>query len=404
MTIELSAGFLPLTDSAILIAARERGFAEAEGIALDLVRETSWANVRDKLAVGQFEISHALAPMPIAANLGLTPFETRLIAPMALGLGGNAITASNRLVAEMRDQHAFEMTNARGAGEALARVVRAGQTEGRKRLQFGVVHPFSGHNFELRYWLGASGITPDTDIEIVILPPSLMAEALASGQIDGYCVGEPWNSVGVASGAGRIIATKSSIWASSPEKVLAVREDWAEENMETLHALLRALYRSAEWCGQPSNHSELAALLSLPNYLDQPASVILPALDGSILGDAGSAASPDFFQPHAQAATFPWQSHALWFYSQMVRWGYVDHTADHAGMARRSFRPDIYRSALAGTGVPVPSANSKVEGALKQTTAVGASSQFLYLGPDGFFDGAVFDPDELDAYIESQKP
>jgi two-component system, oxyanion-binding sensor len=404
MTIELSAGFLPLTDSAILIAARERGFAEAEGIALDLVRETSWANVRDKLAVGQFEISHALAPMPIAANLGLTPFETRLIAPMALGLGGNAITVSNRLVAEMQHQHAFEMMNAKGAGEALARVVRSGQAEGRKRLQFGVVHPFSGHNFELRYWLGASGIAPDSDIEIVILPPSLMADALASGQIDGYCVGEPWNSVGVASGAGRIIATKSSIWASSPEKVLAVREDWAEENMETLHALLRALYRSAEWCGQPSNHSELAALLSSPNYLGQPASVILPALDGSILGEAGSSASPDFFQPHARAATFPWQSHALWFYSQMVRWGYVDHSTDHAGMARRSFRPDIYRSALAGTGVPVPSANSKVEGALTRTTAVGASSQFLYLGPDGFFDGAVFDPDRLDAYIDSQKP
>jgi two-component system, oxyanion-binding sensor len=404
MTIELSAGFLPLTDSAILIAARERGFAEAEGIALDLVRETSWANVRDKLAVGQFEISHALAPMPIAANLGLTPFETRLIAPVALGLGGNAITVSNRLVAEMQHQHAFEMMNAKGAGEALARVVRSGQAEGRKRLQFGVVHPFSGHNFELRYWLGASGIAPDSDLEIVILPPSLMADALASGQIDGYCVGEPWNSVGVASGAGRIIATKSSIWASSPEKVLAVREDWAEENMETLHALLRALYRSAEWCGQPSNHSELAALLSSPNYLGQPASVILPALDGSILGEAGSSASPDFFQPHARAATFPWQSHALWFYSQMVRWGYVDHSTDHAGMARRSFRPDIYRSALAGTGVPVPSANSKVEGALTRTTAVGASSQFLYLGPDGFFDGAVFDPDRLDAYIDSQKP
>lgn len=409
MTIELSAGFLPLTDSAILIAARERGFAEAEGIVLDLVRETSWANVRDKLAVGQFEISHALAPMPIAANLGLTPFETRLIAPMALGLGGNAITVSNRLVAEMRHHLAFEMTNAMGSGEALARVVRTGRTEGRKRLQFGVVHPFSGHNFELRYWLTASGIAPDSDIEIVILPPSLMADALAAGQIDGYCVGEPWNTVGVASGAGRIIATKSSIWASSPEKVLAVREDWAEENGLTLHALLRALYRSAEWCGQPSNHPELAELLSLPRYLGQPASVILPALDGSILGEAGlgeagTAGYPDFFQPHARAATFPWQSHALWFYSQMVRWGYVDHSAANAETARRSFRPDIYRSALSGFGVAVPSANSKVEGALARTTAVGASSQVLYLGPDGFFDGAVFDPDRLDAYIDSQKP
>jgi len=402
MMTELSAGFLPLTDSAILIAAKEMGFAEAEDIALNLVRETSWANVRDKLAVGQFEVSHALAPMPIASNLGLTPFDTRLIAPMALGLGGNAITVGNVLLAEMRDLGGFSGLDAKAAGRALFEVVAAGKSRGDKPLQFGVVHPFSGHNFELRYWLSASGIAPDEDVEIVILPPSLMADALASGQIDGYCVGEPWNSIGVAKGAGRIITTKSSIWASSPEKVLAVREDWADENAQTLHALLRALYRSAEWCGQSSNHLELVSLLSSPDYLGQSVDVILPALDGSILGEASSATLPDFFQPHDRAATFPWQSHALWFYSQMVRWGYVTHSADNAEIARRSYRPDIYRAVLSGIGVPVPSANSKVEGALKQKTAVGASSQFLYLGPDGFFDGAIFDPEELDAYIASQ--
>ncbi|MBC7283791.1 MAG: ABC transporter substrate-binding protein [Hoeflea sp.] len=400
---ELSAGFLPLTDSAILIAAREKGFAEAEGIDLKLVRETSWANVRDKLAVGQYEIAHALAPMPIASNLGLTPFDTSFIAPMALGLGGNAITVSNRLLAAMQECVDFTIMNAREAGKALAEAVRARQAEGGKRLQFAVVHPFSGHNFELRYWLAASGVAPDRDIEIVILPPSLMADALATGQIDGYCVGEPWNSVGVDKGAGRIIATKSSIWASSPEKVLAVRESWAEENTETLHALLRALYRSAEWCGQAGNHAELAAILSAQAYLGQPSRLILPALDGSIVAREGEGATPDFFQPHARAATFPWQSHALWFYSQMVRWGYVGHSAANAEIARRSYRPDIYRAVLSAMKVPVPSANSKVEGALRQTIAVGASSQFLYLGPDGFFDGAVFDPDRLDAYINSQK-
>ena len=402
MMTELSAGFLPLTDSAVLIAAKERGFAEAEGIALNLVRETSWANVRDKLAVGQFEVSHALAPMPIAANLGLTPFDTRLIAPMALGLGGNAITVSNALLAQMQQHADLSGLDARAAGQALADVVMAGKSSGKKVLQFGVVHPFSGHNFELRYWIGASGITPDRDIEIVILPPSLMADALASGQIDGYCVGEPWNTVGVAEGAGRIITTKSSIWASSPEKVLAVRQDWADENMQTLHALLRALYRSAEWCGQSSNQNELASLLSLPAYLGQPADVILPALDGSIFGSSASGKARDFFQPHARAATFPWQSHALWFYSQMVRCGYVEHTAVNAEIARQSYRPDIYRTVMTSVGVPVPSANSKVEGALTRTTAVGVSSQSLYLGPDGFFDGAIFDPDQLDVYIASQ--
>jgi two-component system, oxyanion-binding sensor len=405
MMTQLSAGFLPLTDSAVLIAAREKGFASAEGIDLNLVRETSWANVRDKLAVGQFEIAHALAPMPIASNLGLTPFDTRFIAPMALGLGGNAITVSNRLLGEMQARMDFKLMDARDAGRVLAAAVRARQAKADKRLQFAVVHPFSGHNFELRYWLAASGVAPDRDIEIVILPPSLMADALATGQIDGYCVGEPWNSVGVDKRAGCIIATKSSIWASSPEKVLAVRESWAEENAETLHALLRALYRSAEWCGQAGNHAELAAILAGPAYLGQRADLILPALDGSIVAGSGSGEvrAPDFFQPHARAATFPWQSHALWFYSQMVRWGYVGHSASNAGIARRSYRPDIYRTVLSGMKVPVPTANSKVEGALKRTVAVGAASQSLYLGPDGFFDGAVFDPDELEAYIDSQK-
>ena len=402
MITELSAGFIPLTDSAILIAAKELGFAEAEGIALNLVRETSWANVRDKLAIGQFEISHALAPMPIAANLGLTPFDTRLIAPMALGLGGNAITVSNALLAKMKALGGFDGLDARAAGQALAQVVAGAKSSGHKALQFGVVHPFSGHNFELRYWLSASGITPEEDVDIVILPPPLMADALASGQIDGYCVGEPWNSVGVARGAGRIITTKSSIWASSPEKVLAVRQDWADENVQTLHALLRALYRSAEWCGQPANHSELASLLSAPTYLGQSTDVILPALDGSILGVSAPGKTRDFFQPHARAATFPWQSHALWFYSQMVRSGYVEHTAGNAETARHSYRPDIYRAVMTSIGAPVPSANSKVEGALAETVAVGVSSQSLYLGPDGFFDGAIFDPDHLNAYIASQ--
>jgi ABC-type nitrate/sulfonate/bicarbonate transport system substrate-binding protein len=340
--------------------------------------------------------------MPIAANLGLTPFGTRLIAPMALGLGGNAITVSNALLAKMKALGGFDGLEARDAGRALARVVAANKSSGEKALQFGVVHPFSGHNFELRYWLSASGITPEVDVDIVILPPPLMADALASGQIDGYCVGEPWNSVAVAKGAGRIITTKSSIWASSPEKVLAVRQDWADENAQTLHALLRALYRSAEWCGQPANHSELASLLSRPTYLGQSADVILPALDGSIFGVRASSEGSDFFQPHARAATFPWQSHAMWFYSQMVRCGYVEHSAANAETARHSYRPDIYRSVMTSIGAPVPSANSKVEGALKETIAVGVSSQFLYLGPDGFFDGEIFDPDQLDVYIASQ--
>lgn len=386
--VEINAGFLPLTDSAILVAAKERGFAQEEGIKLNLVRETSWANVRDRLAVGQFDVSHALAPMPIASNLGLTPFNMRLIAPFALGLGGNAITLSNPLMAALSAP--IDALDARAAGAALAHYIKEQRGAAHKPLQFAVVHPHSGHNLELRYWLTASGIEVDRDIEIVILPPSLMPDALASGQIDGFCVGEPWNSVAIAQGSGQIITTKSAIWASSPEKVLAVQEEWALNNEESLQALIRALYRAASWCGAKENHAALAELLSQPHYLNVPHDYILPALTGSIVNDTS------FFIPHARAATFPWQSHALWFYAQMVRAGHLTHNDENIDIVRRSYRPDLYRAALEPLGVAVPSANAKLEGALKEAIAVGVSKDALFLGPDTFFDGALFDPDHFE--------
>lgn len=397
--IEINSGFLPLTDSAILVVAKEKGFAEEEGIALKLARETSWANIRDRLAVEQFEIAHSLAPMPIAANLGLTPFDTKLIAPMALGLGGNAITVSNAVFDAMAATGDIASQTARQVGLALAQIVKARRENGQKPLQFGVVHPFSAHNFELRYWLAGVGIQPDKDIDIVVLPPVLMADALISGQIDGFCVGEPWNSVAVAKSAGKIATTKSAIWASSPEKVLAVNAIWAERNGSAMQALLRAFYAASIWCSEAEHVEELAELLAKSTYLDQPVSTILPALNGGLLGEKSTSA---FFEPHARAATFPWQSHALWFYSQMVRWGHVSHSAERALVAQETFRPDIYRAAIVPTGAAVPSANSKVEGALRETIAVGASSQTLLLGPDGFFDDRFFDPDHLDLYIRSQ--
>lgn len=394
---EIDAGFLPLTDSAILVAAREKGFAEEAGIALNLVRETSWANIRDRLAVEQFEIAHCLAPMPIASNLGLTPFATKLIAPMALGLGGNAVTVSNSLFEAMAVFGSVDPLDPMKTGTLLREVVKARRLNGLPLLQLGVVHPFSAHNFELRYWLAAVGIVPEQDVEITILPPALMSDAVAAGQIDGFCVGEPWNSVAVDSGVGKIVTVKSAIWASSPEKVLGMNALWAEQNEQVVENLIRSLYLAAVWCADNNNKEELAGFLSEAKYLDKPISVILPALNGTMLKNVGP-----IFEPHGQAATFPWQSHALWLYTQMVRWGQVPHSLINAEIARNAFRPDIYRKALGPLGAAVPSANSKVEGALKDKSAVGVSSQSLFLGPDGFFDGAIFDPDKIDAYVSSQ--
>ncbi len=385
----ITAAFLPLLDASILIAAVEGGFAKAEGIRLKLVRETSWANVRDRMAIGHFDVAHMLAPMPIAANLGLTPFSNALLVPMALGLGGNAITVSNALHDEIGAP--AETTDAANAGALVAAAIAARAKSGRPKLKLAVVHPHSAHNLELRYWLAASGISPDRDVEIVILPPPYMADALSSGGIDGYCVGEPWNTLAVVRKSGSMLTTKQAIWASSPEKVLGVSVKWAGNHEAELSALLRALYNAAKWSGKAENREALAAMLAKPAYLDCEPELASLALEGAAR-----------FEPFASAATFPWQSHALWFYSQMVRWSQTAHEPGNTETARKTYRPDIYRKAISTAGGIVPSANAKVEGALNRPLAAGASGGSLMLGPDGFFDGQIFDPDRIDDYISHQ--
>ena len=395
----VTAGFLPLLDSALLVVAREKGFAEEQSVDLRLVRERSWASVRDRLAVSQFDVAHILGPMPIACNLGLSAPAPQMIVPMALGLGGNAVTVSAALWLTMAGCGAAADLDARTNGAALRQVIDARNGD---RLRFGVVHPYSGHNYELRYWLAASGIDPDRDIEIVVLPPPDMGDALAEGVIDGYCAGEPWNTFGVLKRDGHLATVKAAIWKSSPEKVLGVNARWAERHPDALDALLAALYRASVWCGQAENRTELARLLAEPAYVGREADLLLPALSGDLpVGGGATRSVRDFFVPNAKAATFPWKSHALWFYTQMVRWRQIEHTAERRQIAAETYRPNIYRAALNTLGIAMPSASSKVEGALTAETPVGSSGA-LTLGPDGFFDGGRFDPDAVDAYIEAQ--
>ncbi|PBC08079.1 CmpA/NrtA family ABC transporter substrate-binding protein [Mesorhizobium sp. WSM3859] len=402
-THEITAGFMPLFDSAVLVATGEMGFAAREGIELKLQRETSWANIRDRIAIGHFDVAHMLGPMPLACSLGLTPLASDTIVPFSLGLGGNCITVSNAVWDGMVANGAIPDLDPARAGAALGALIRERSAAGREPLRFAVVHPHSGHNYELRYWLAACGIDPDRDIEIVIVPPPFMADALAAGRIDGYCVGEPWNSAAVAAGTGRIVTVKALLWRNSPEKVIGARKAWAEENPEALAALLRALHHSARWCQDPVNRGELAALMARPAFLGQPEAIQMPALTGRLqLGGGVERSVEDFFLPFDKAANFPWKSHALWFYTQMVRWGQLPHTPQNLAIARDCYRPDLYRSALKPLGVALPGANAKVEGALKVATPVGSAGASLVLGPDGFFDGQIFDPDQIDAYIASQ--
>lgn len=396
---EVRAGFIPLVDCAPIVVARELGFAEVEGVQLILSRETSWATVRDKLAVSHFDAAHVLAPMPVAANLGLGPLPTPMVVPMALGTGANSITVSTKLWTELSQHMEENDFNALAAIEALAAVVQK-RSDRQPQLQFGIVHPHSAHHYELAYWLAARGIVPGRDVDLVIVPPSLMPAALASGHIDGFCAGEPWGTVSANDGSGIILTTNAHIWRNSPEKVLGVRTAWAEQNPDCLEALVRAVYRAAEWCDEPGNQDELARLLAREHHVGQSVELIRPCLARRLkAGDGTLHPIEGFLNFASNAATFPWTSQALWFYSQMVRWGQALPSEAAEFVARKTYRPDIYRSALKPLGVEIPSANSKVEGALQTATPAGSTSGHLRLGPDTFFDGKVFDPDRVAEYL-----
>jgi two-component system, oxyanion-binding sensor len=382
----LRAGYIPLMDAAILIVAAELGFAATEGLHLELVRDVTWANVRDRLAFRQFDIAHMLSPMPVASMLGLGSNPSPTIAPFSLGRGGNAITLSTRIFERMKaltglSDDAGALANAR----ALAALFADMRERGEAVPTLGMTYPFSSHNYEFRYWLAAGGINPDRDVKLVVVPPPLTSDALAAGAIDGFCVGAPWNMIASERGTGRIVAAKQDIWALAPEKVLGMRPDWAEANADTVSRLIVALDRAARWCDDPGHHNELAEILSAPDYIAAPTGIVRRVLSGEFSLDAQGTKRivPDYFLYHGKAANYPRPDQASWIYSQMIRWGQAAFSEEGLACARSAFRPDLYRTAL-GEHASVPDETSERGGA----------------GYDGFMDGQLFDPNDVEAYVE----
>ncbi|WP_016747406.1 CmpA/NrtA family ABC transporter substrate-binding protein [Rhizorhabdus wittichii] len=398
----ISIAFLPLTDSAPLVAAREKGFAAEAGFDLSLHRATSWATVRDMLVYGQVQGAHMLAPLAIAVTLGLSQHPAALSAPFKLNLNGNALAMSTEFIAALDPDPVKRIADPEGAAHDFAAAIGLH----RRKPVVGIVHRYSSHALMLRYWLGYAGIDPDRDLALRVLPPSLMVEALRSGEIDGFIAGEPWSSVAVTAGLAEIVAVGSRIWRRGVEKVLAFRTDWMEDHADMVDRFLGAMARAAAWCDDPAHHGELAAMLERAGYVGQPAATILPALEGRILLRPGTApvAIDDFMIFDREAANFPWRSQALWIYSQLVRWRMVEKDEATERRAADVFRSDVYRRALAGSDVPMPGASMKVEGAIATPTGVGSHSGALTLGPDRFFDGRVFDPHNIEAYLAGLSP
>jgi NitT/TauT family transport system ATP-binding protein len=377
----LRIGFIPLVDAAALIVAVDKGFTAAEGLDVTLVREVSWSNVRDKLNIGLFDAAHLLAPVAIASSLGLAQVKVPIVAPFNLGLNGNAITVSPALHAAIMGEADGDPVNPLVTGKALARVVDARRKAGAEPLTFGMTFPYSTHNYQLRFWLAAGGIDPDEDVRLVVLPPPYMVDSLANGHVDAFCVGAPWNSIAVDFGVGHILHFVSDILARAAEKVLAVRERWAQENPLVLAKLTRAHGRAADFIERPENRGEVARILAKPDRIGVDAEVIQRTLDGrlKVSPDGTFRQSERYLLIGREGAGRPDPVQAAWLYAQMVRWGQATYSPDALVAAKKVFRPDLYDTAL---GSPVGSTSDVPDGI-------------------GAFTGSGFDAHDIASYLTS---
>jgi ABC-type nitrate/sulfonate/bicarbonate transport system substrate-binding protein len=354
MTTPLHIGFIPLCDAAALIVAVDKGFAADEGLNVTLVREVSWSNVRDKLNIGLFDAAHLLAPVAIASSLGLGHVKVPIAAPFNLGLNGNAITVSPALHAAIMAESEGEALDPMATALALARVVAKRRKSGAEPLTFGMTFPFSTHNYQLRFWMAAGGVDPDEDVHLVVLPPPYMVDSLANGHVDAFCVGAPWNSVAVDLGVGHILHFVSDILLRAAEKVLAVRQNWADKNPDILKALVCAHIRAADFIERPENRAEAASILAQPERIGVDASVIQRTLDGrlKVSPDGAMRESSRYLLVGREDAARPDPAQAAWLYAQMVRWGQTAISADALKTAMGVFRPDLYDAAAGKKGEP----------------------------------------------------
>lgn len=394
---DLVLGFVPLSDCAPLVVAQEKGFFDRYGLQVTLSKETSWANVRDKVAFGILDAAQMLATMPIASSLGIGPIEKPMLTALSLDLNGNAITVSEALYQRLQATDPAGIQGRPVTARALKALIDADRKAGAEPLTFAVVFPTSTHNYELRYWMASAGIDPDRDIRLVVVPPPQMVTALRAGQIDGCCVGEPWNQVAVREGLGRVLVTKYELWNNSPEKVLGVSEEWALQNPYTHQALLMALIEAAQWVDRPENRIEVVELIAQPRFVNAPRDIVRTSMLGTFqyARTEFPRALPDFNVFHRYSANFPWRSHALWFLTQMIRWGQVDRAIDMRAVAEQVYRPDLYRSAAEALGIVAPRSDYKDEG----RHATDWEMDGIVLGPDLFFDGRAFDPNDPVAYL-----
>jgi nitrate/nitrite transport system ATP-binding protein len=365
----LEIGFLPLTDAAPLIVAKEKGFFKKYGLEeVTLSRETSWKEIAKGIGTGRFDAAQMVAGMPLALTLGAggkTPIP--VVTALTLSRNGNSITLSKKFYEQ--------------GVRTLADLKAALNANLDRTHTLGIVHPVSMQNLILRYWLAAEGINPDADISLMVIPPSEMVTNLKAGTIDGFCVGEPWNSHAVYENLGYVIATDLEIWQGHSEKVLGVREDWANQHPKTHHAIVKALLEACEYCDDLRNRDEILELLCRPEYLGTDPAYTRPGfIDPYIRGDGQQ---PEQLTPHNQfhinKSNYPERSEMLWIMTQLARWGLIPFPKNWVNIIERVCRTDVFGAAARELG-------------------------FLDIGQDTpvqLFDGKVFNPSEPIEYLHS---
>ena len=366
--VNLEIGFIPLTDCAPLVIAKEKGFFQKYGLEeVTLSREPSWKAIAEGVETKRLDAAQMVAGMPIGMSLGMggkAPLS--IVTGLVLSRNGNAITFSKQLYHQ----------GVRTLDDFRAMI---SQTPDRVHT-LAAVHPTSMHNLMLRYWLAAGGIDPDKDVNLVMIPPPQMVTTLKAGSIDGYCVGEPWNSRAVQEGVGFVMATDLELWPGHPEKVLGVREDWANQYPQTHLALVKALLEACEYCDDRRNREEMVALLARPEYISAAPEYISPGLFTPY--DRGTDAEPEtlarFNQFYVDKANCPDLTEGLWLMTQMARWGLVPFPRNWVEVMARIQRADVFGQAARELGL------SDLE---PNRDAV------------RLFDGSVFNPDDPIGYL-----
>jgi nitrate/nitrite transport system substrate-binding protein len=406
---ELTFGFIKLTDMAPLAIAYEMGFFEDEGLYVTLEPQANWKVLLDGVIDGQLDGAHMLAGQPLAATIGYGT-QAHIVTPFSMDLNGNGITLSNEVWERMRpslptgeDGRPLHPISA----EYLRPVVEDFQAEGRP-FNMGMVFPVSTHNYELRYWLAAGGLHPgfyspdnsagqiDADVLLSVTPPPQMPATLESGTIHGYCVGEPWNQQAVFRGIGVPVITDYEIWRNNPEKVFGLTAEFVEANPHTTRAIVRALIRAAMWLDENdnANRQQAAEILSRPQYVGADVDVIAASMTGTFEYEPGDVRDvPDFNVFFRYNATYPYYSDAVWYLTQMRRWGQIAEARDDAWYAETAasvYRPDIYLDA----------ARSLVEDGLADADDFPWDTDG-YRGPQSeFIDGITYDGRTPNAYLE----